>query len=702
MLNDHAILEPLSEATEDAFRNLPLKAKEHLVVGIDDEHSFVIYAKTLEEATEEDVQRMDSSKIITADDGRIFKEAYGWMAPEVDRFFKNIPDSKPMGYRGDWKRMGWWSVPQTDYTVVMIHAAWPKDRILFLSDEARISYSYLLRRFMAQSTRAVMQAEFKVKGTTPEYPKDYSENNELPLAPAQKAAMLFGLGQEGTALFMDKGTGKTATAIARVCAEAKRTMLGTLGGGRPHMMRVLCVVQNKARLNWQKEYERFANVPGKVVILRGGKLQRLKLLQAAITTESDCAWSSTIASYDTVSKDIDILERVEWDLIICDESHNFKNWNSQRWKALKRLREKSLRRQILTGSPIGNHIFDLYTQLEFLYEGASGFKNFKSFRSWHGKFVNGVADATGHSVEKLVGLKNVPLLQERLSRLSFSLTKAEAGLHLPDKVYDMVEVSMTPTQTDYYRKIATQLALEIEKFMETSTLSKSMTTNHILTRLLRLAQITSGFVKWNAEIDPETGETVPGTGTIEQIPGGNPKIDALLEELQDPDNDPNEKTIVWCIWREDLRAVCDALTEKGIKFATIHGGIPEKGREQAEYDFNNDPSVKVLVCNPQTAGDSLNLVGYDWQEKESKLPTYTGHEIYFSCNWSYLMRTQSEDRAHRRGTRKTVRITDIVVPGTIDEDIRERVKGKEQMALEIQDIREILKRVLEFEGGIDE
>ena len=69
-------------------------------------------------------------------------------------------------------------------------------------------------------------------------------------------------------------------------------------------------------------------------------------------------------------------------------------------------------------------------------------------------------------------------------------------------------------------------------------------------------------------------------------------------------------------------------------------------------------------------------------------------EIFFSQNWSAILRGQAEDRAHRRGTRMPVRITDLTVPGTIDEEIRQRVQGKISMAEALTDLRQILTNVL--------
>src|SRR5690606_16184940 len=103
-------------------------------------------------------------------------------------------------------------------------------------------------------------------------------------------------------------------------------------------------------------------------------------------------------------------------------------------------------RMVLTGTPIANRLFDLWTQLEFLGKGLSGFKSFTNFRNFYGSFLKVDAEKSGSQVEKLIGYKNLPLIQERLTRLCYMVTKKEADLQLPDKVYDVYEVEMTKQQ----------------------------------------------------------------------------------------------------------------------------------------------------------------------------------------------------------------------------------------------------------------
>jgi len=250
---------------------------------------------------------------------------------------------------------------------------------------------------------------------------------------------------------------------------------------------------------------------------------------------------------------------------------------------------------------------------------------------------------------------------------------------------------MTPKQAKIYDQVATQMLVEIEDKL--SGTSDSMTINNILTSLLRLAQIANGHVVWDAKVEPQTGlEIAPKR--VEPTDESNPKIDALIADiLEDIENDPTGKTLVWSIFVPDILAIADALQNAGIGFRLMYGGVPQDKRSKYEEDYNTDPNVHVMVANPTVAGAGLNLVGYDWWETEPKCKTDTTNISWFGCNWSSIDRRQGEDRGHRKNTRRNVRIRDYVVPGTIDEEIRQRVQSKINMAMSVQDVREILKRL---------
>jgi SNF2 family DNA or RNA helicase len=368
-----------------------------------------------------------------------------------------------------------------------------------------------------------------------------------------------------------------------------------------------------------------------------------------------------------------------------DESHGIKNPNSKRFAALKMMNELPVKaKACLTGTPIANTLFDLWSQLEFAGKGLSGFMTYKNFRRFHGKFEK----REGSPIEKLTGIAGIPLIQERLARMSFLLSKKESGMQLPERVEEIWEVEMTPKQLAMYNKVASEMVVEIEEMLDRASEEGTSTivAENILTKLLRLAQVCSGHV---------TVELSDGGRRIMQVDDKNPKADELINILkEDAEQDSKSKAIVWCIWDEDERIISERLHKAGIKHVGYNHSIrPEyrvKSAYDAELEYNRNHDCMVFVGKPQSGGTGLDLVGYDKDNPESS-DRYTGRVINYSCNWSSVDRRQSEERPFSRGARSRISITELMVSGTMDEEIRERVKGKVAMANNIQNIRTILE-----------
>lgn len=657
-------LEPLCEATEIALSKVNLKQTDQLSIGLDKVgKKFLCRLQSVDPTT-----------------GAIVN--YPPPSSQAEDFFNRLPETKFLGGKIFALRHSW-EVAATDYFVLLVHHCWPMQQIHFEDQDAKKLFEYLLMRFALQHHRASIAAEFKTLSKVPRLPDDWIIHPDLPLSDYQTVAALMSMSQEAIALFMDKGTGKTATAIQAMCVEAqrKRKRFGK-------MYRCLIVCPSQVLLNWKLEIERFAVCEGKVVIIRGQKAERIKSLVEGITEDPTCDFGVVIIGYDSLSATEAAFCMPEWDRIIADESHYFKSNKTNRWETMLKIRSRAKTRMILTGTPIGNSPMDLWCQLEFLGEGLSGFQSFKEFRKFYGEFET-VYGASGHGVEKLVGIKNVPLLKERLARLSFAITKEDAGLKLPDKVYDVLEVAMTERQGKIYDSVADELMSEIEDILSGEV--NQLTTENILTRLMRLAQITSGFATYDATIDEEG--TVTSPKRVQQIDNDNPKVVACIEALTAEDRDPLGKCIIWCTFVEDIQILVKKLKEAGVGTVAYYGKVTQDNRDEAVNQFNCNPDCKVMVANPQTAGEGLDLLGYNKLDPENS-KTYCDMEIFFSQNWSAIQRSQAEDRAHRRGTRMPVRITDLVIPGTIDEEIRRRVRAKSDMAKSITDLREILDAVL--------
>lgn len=683
-------LTELSDETRRQFESIPLRTNDRIVVGVsDDGKDLLVAIKSLRQLVDEHRHEETDYR------GSKF-ETWGSPSWDAKGWFERVPECRvvKVQHSTDRRRMDDRKVAATDYSALLIRELWPEDRIVYRSQHAHVLVDYLYMRFMSQAGIAESVAKFKLNGEVPPIPEKFAPywqehpSAKLRLSDYQRAACSLMLGLEGYALFMDPGTGKTPVAIQRVCVEGAKIRRDH---GRP--MRVLIVCPPQVRLQWQTEFRRFSTAAGKVVIVRGGQIKRVKLLTEAIRDEGEIAYGAAVIGYDSLVESAEVFAKVPWDLIVCDESHKFKSSSTNRWKAMIALRDaESSARLILTGTPIGNSLIDLWAQLEFLGVGLSGFSTLQGFRSFHGRWeeVEGV-----HGVEKLVGIKNIPMLQERLSRVSFQITKVEAGLKLPDKVPQIIEVQMTAAQAKWYKELADKLLLEIEDQLESSSTPTQVTVENILTKLLRLAQVTSGFITTDAVFD-DAGNVVKPKKIL-QVPGVNPKLDQLMELLEDEGNDPNAKTVVWACFREDIHRIDERLTKAGIGHALYYGSTPQAERDAIVHAFNHDPAMRVLVCNAQTAGEGLNLLGYDPDVPD--MQTYCDRAIFFSQNWSSILRAQAEERVHRRGTRMPVQIVDIMVPGSIDQEIRDRVTNLRSMASSITDVRDVLRSVL---GAVSE
>ena len=410
--------------------------------------------------------------------------------------------------------------------------------------------------------------------------------------------------------------------------------------------------------------------------MHGGRHHRGSML-INMLQEDDCDAVVCIISHDLMWRMADTLSSIEWDLIVGDETHNMKSDRTRRWGGLKKLRDVAKSRLALTGTPIVNGVHDLYTQLEFLGEGYSGFSTFEAFKKYHCRIIE-VSD----TVKLFAGAKNVPLLQERLARMSFMISKEEALPELPPRIYDTVDVEMTPEQTAVYKMVAAQIRAEIEDELDESK-NRTVTVNNVLVKMLRLAQITSGFVVTDAICDFETGTILEPSNVDRFDP--NPKLDALIECLKE--REPHQKVIIWASWRQDIKSIAARLMQEGIEFVEHWGETSEWDREYNKKIFN-ETTIPVFLANQATSREGVDLRGVnpshemrcDWM-------------IYYSQRWPPVERWQSEARNEGPGTTYQRRVTDLCVPDSIDEAIRIRVLEKKLNAMKTLDVRALLNEV---------
>jgi len=494
--------------------------------------------------------------------------------------------------------------------------------------------------------------------------------------PHQRVAAMCLLESDAYSLFMEMRTGKTYSVIMAMDEDSEKN---------PHALNMIVCPKN-VRVNWEREIALFSNKRVKVITLRRHKINRMKLMLEAFEFREDYDYTVVLISYEGMSSMIPQLSAFTWRWGVLDESHYIKQSRTKRFQAAKQIRESCAKRVCLTGTPICNSAFDLYSQFEWLNEGHSGFASFEAFRAFYGKFDEVNTPTSGYK-KFLVGMQNMPLLQERISRSSFLITKKEALPDLPPMTNKVLEVEMTDYQKQVYNEVATSLYAEIERDLESSE-KGTITINNILTKLLRLAQVAAGFVALDGEIDLDTGEVL--SRQIDRI-DPNPKLDMLVEYLKEKEF--GSKTIVWACFIPALKQIRARLEMEGIECVTLYGKTKGSENQEAMDRFNTDPKVQVYLSNPTKGGIGVNLNGRILAADGTRI-SQCDSMVYYCQGWSSPVRLQSQARPQDKTCDWSIEVVDMCAEDSIDFEILERVFGKVEHAMAVQDIRAILKRLV--------
>ena len=471
----------------------------------------------------------------------------------------------------------------------------------------------------------------------------------------QLEAMQRMVGRPTYALFMEQGTGKTWTLLA----DAERLYAkGTIDS-------VLVVAPNGVHLNWVNR-EIPAHMEGTIIARawRSGASQKhLRTLEDLFKPRVDgepVPLRILAVNVDALvtKKGYEFCERFLMSgnpLIILDESSRIKNPDAARTKALMKLRRFAKGARIASGTPVTNSPVDVFAQMEFLESGLLGTTSYRAFVSEyadvmpanHPMIVNmtirnpkaAYAQIIARNPDGSSRWRNLDKLQQLLEPHSFRVLKKDC-LDLPEKIYKTITFELNNDQQKAYDKMQDELRIDLGDNVELPVSE--------LAALIKLQQITSGFVN-----------TPLG---IRYVSEDNTRLKALMDAIEDVDG----KFIIWARFREELDAIAAALTDAGISCVQYHGGVSREDRELA-VDAFQEGDVRVFVGQPQSGGIGLTL-------------TAAETVFYFSNDFNLETRLQSEDRAHRIGTRKNVVYIDLVAENTIDEQIARNLQRKQRTA----------------------
>ncbi len=415
----------------------------------------------------------------------------------------------------------------------------------------------------------------------------------------------------GGCLADDMGLGKTVQVLAML--EERRLRHQDLSASqRP----TLVVVPKSLVFNWIEEAARFTpqlrllNYTG---IDRVDRRDEVKSHDVIVTT------------YGTVRRDVEFLTSLEFDYVILDESQAIKNAKAQASKACRLL--KSRHRLAMTGTPIENHLGELWTLLEFLNPGMLG------------------SEAAFRKLTQANETESLDWLARALRPYLMRRTKDQVLRELPEKTEQTLYCDMEPKQKKLYSELRDYYRSHIGDKVRELGVKKSKI--HVLEALLRLRQ---------AACDPRLLDK------NHEKPGA--KIELLIDQLAEV-IDEGHKALVFSQFTSLLALVRQSVESQGWDYEYLDG----KTRKRADRvkRFQSDDDCKLFLISLKAGGQGLNLTAADYV-------------FILDPWWNPAVEAQAIDRAHRMGQTRSVNAYRLICRDTVEEKIVALQQSKKELA----------------------
>jgi hypothetical protein len=423
--------------------------------------------------------------------------------------------------------------------------------------------------------------------------------------------------QWGGLLADDMGLGKTIQAL---------TLLQHIREKQGYVY-ALVVCPTTLLYNWENEIKKFT--PELTYLIhhtaqRTGKKEVLLQYDIIITT------------YGTLRSDIELLQKIDLDYVILDESQTIKNPASKVAKAALLLHTKN--RVALSGTPMQNNTFDIFAQLNFLNPGMLGNKEFfkDNFATPIDKFQE---DTTKAHLRKLI----YPFLLRR--------TKEQVAKDLPDKTEITLYCEMGKEQRKIYEGYRNMYRARLLGNIEQQGVERSQFA--ILQGLMKLRQICD-----SPAIIKE--DTVYENHSI--------KLDELVREMQE--NVGDHKVLVFSQFLGMLALIREELNKNNIQHEYFDGSYSSRQREDAINNFQNNDDCRAFLISLKAGGTGLNLTAADY--------------VYIMDPWwNPAVEQQAIDRTHRIGQTKNIFAYRFICKDTVEEKIVELKRKKSGLVREL-------------------
>lgn len=345
-------------------------------------------------------------------------------------------------------------------------------------------------------------------------------------------------------------------------------------------------------------------------------------------------------------------------MTVVDEGWKIKSKDSRVTKACLTIGKWCKIKRVLNGTPIGNGVQDLWSQMKFVNNKClpDDYSLFES-RFMINKLMDIHTRSGQRQIKKTIGCQDAGSLMRLLNPHWYRACKALC-LNILPKQYSTKYFDLPKSIMEKYRQVDEEGEV---------ALGHELSLNGRAVTMIRLQQITGGFLPQYISVNEDDVECEPFMNLVE-LP--NPKVDFLKKWCKDHiEYDGNTRVIIWCRYNAEISRLVNEL--KNLCRGQVVGVTAKtKNLTDIKASFNSrDPDgVQVIVAQIDKLCSSHNLQACDYN-------------FIFSHTWSYIKRSQLEDRSHRMGRENGVQYIDLVCRGTIDEEIMEAMAEKRDLAI---------------------
>jgi SNF2 family DNA or RNA helicase len=381
---------------------------------------------------------------------------------------------------------------------------------------------------------------------------------------------------------------------------------------------------------WQEEFLKFADFEYSLIVLNGGETKKIEKLRQMPTAGLQVA----VVNYESAWRMEQELAAWDADLVVCDEGHKIKTHNIAASKCMHRLGVKARYRMLLTGTIITNKAIDVFSPYKFLNPAVFG----NSFYAFRNRYFDMVGYGNHTPILKASMAEE---LTRRIHSIAFRAIKVEC-LDLPETTEIIRSVELEPQARKLYQQLVRDSYAQIK--------GGEITAANVLTRLLRLSQLTGGFLRGDE------------TDRVERV--STAKLDAL-SDIVDSAAQEGGKLVIIARFLPEIDAITAMLERKSIAFSLITGAV--KDRDEQVRRFQADPEVTVFVGQIATAGLGITLTAADKM-------------VFYSLDYSMSNFEQTKARIHRVGQNNPCTYLYLVAKNTVDARVLKALRDKANLA----------------------